>query len=190
MIGPLGGRASALLVVGYHERRSVMARQLTSMGFGVVHQAAQAREALWFASSRPPCNLAVVDLELASSDGCLVVAGLRSRGWPSVTALLPEDDNSALRTALEAGATGYFITKRNDSVRYHLREARRSSLFTPRQVDVLRLVAEGMTNKAIGSALNLSESKVKSELITIGRRLGAHNRAQIIIMAMRAGIVS
>src|SRR5690606_2710893 len=58
-----------------------------------------------------------------------------------------------------------------------------------REVQVLQLVADGQSNKEIGEALNLSALTVKSHLSRIGRKLGTGDRAQMVALAMRAGVI-
>jgi len=58
-----------------------------------------------------------------------------------------------------------------------------------REVEVLRLVADGRSNKEIGEELSLSAITVKSHLSRIGRKLGAGDRAQMVALAMRAGVI-
>jgi DNA-binding CsgD family transcriptional regulator len=57
------------------------------------------------------------------------------------------------------------------------------------EVEVLQLVADGQSNKEIGDALSLSPLSVKSSLSRIGRKLGAGDRAQMVALAMRAGVI-
>jgi DNA-binding NarL/FixJ family response regulator len=54
---------------------------------------------------------------------------------------------------------------------------------------VLQLVAEGKSNKDIGVALGLSALTVKSHLARIARKLGTGDRAEMVVVAMRAGVV-
>jgi DNA-binding NarL/FixJ family response regulator len=58
-----------------------------------------------------------------------------------------------------------------------------------RQKEVLRLIADGQSNKEIGEALSLSALTVKSHLSRIGRKLGTGDRAQMVALAMRAGVI-
>jgi len=58
-----------------------------------------------------------------------------------------------------------------------------------REIEVLRYVADGRTNKWIGERLSLSVLAVKSHLARIGRKLGSGDRAQLTAMAMRAGVI-
>jgi DNA-binding CsgD family transcriptional regulator len=55
---------------------------------------------------------------------------------------------------------------------------------------VIRLVADGRSNKWIGEQLSLSALTVKSHLARIGRKLGTGDRAHMVALAMRAGVIS
>jgi DNA-binding NarL/FixJ family response regulator len=58
-----------------------------------------------------------------------------------------------------------------------------------REIEVLQLVADGQSNKGIGGALGLSALTVKSHLARIARKLGTGDRAEMVVVAMRAGVV-
>ena len=58
-----------------------------------------------------------------------------------------------------------------------------------REVEVLRLVADGQSNKQIGDELGLSALTVKSHLARIARKLGTGDRAEMVALAMRAGVI-
>ena len=59
------------------------------------------------------------------------------------------------------------------------------SRFTPRQADVLTLLAKGMSNKEITRHLDLAESTVKIHVAAIFRELGARNRTQAVVLAQK-----
>ncbi len=62
-------------------------------------------------------------------------------------------------------------------------------ILTDRQVEVLRLVAEGMPNKAISRMLNVSEGTIKVHLYSIYRVLGVGNRTEAVAVARRLGLM-
>ena len=70
-----------------------------------------------------------------------------------------------------------------------------SQLTTPeptlsgREVEVIRLVAKGLSNRAIASAFFLTEATVKTHLVRLYRKLGADNRAAAVSEAVRRGLV-
>ena len=58
-----------------------------------------------------------------------------------------------------------------------------------REIEVLRLVSDGQSNKQIGEQLGLSALTVKSHLARIARKLGTGDRAEMVAMAMRGGVI-
>ncbi|MBN2752256.1 MAG: response regulator transcription factor, partial [Rhodospirillaceae bacterium] len=63
-----------------------------------------------------------------------------------------------------------------------------ANALTPRQMDVLRLVARGMSNRDIAQALDLSEGTVKLHVTAILKALGVPNRTSAVIAAARMGL--
>jgi two-component system, NarL family, response regulator len=61
---------------------------------------------------------------------------------------------------------------------------------TDRELEVLQLVAQGMSNLEIGAALSIAESTVKSNINRILSKLGAKDRTQATIIALKRGIAS
>jgi DNA-binding NarL/FixJ family response regulator len=61
---------------------------------------------------------------------------------------------------------------------------------TPREVEVLELLAEGLANKAIGIRLNISDQTVKFHVASIIGKLGASNRTDAVRLAVRRGLIS
>jgi DNA-binding NarL/FixJ family response regulator len=59
---------------------------------------------------------------------------------------------------------------------------------SPRQVDVLRLLIGGQSNKAIARELDISPSTVRTHVEALFERLGAHNRTQAVVAAARLGL--
>lgn len=66
----------------------------------------------------------------------------------------------------------------------------RTAILTPRQLDVIALVAEGRTTEEIARHLELSPHTVKNYLERIYERLGARDRTQAVAMALREGILT
>ena len=60
---------------------------------------------------------------------------------------------------------------------------------TPRELDVLRLAAEGMSNKEIATTLILSEKTVKNRISNIFAKLRVNDRTQAVLHALRTGLV-
>ena len=70
------------------------------------------------------------------------------------------------------------------------RASAESTKLTEREHDVLLLLADGLGAAAIGEQLYLSESTAKSHIARIYQKLGAANRAQALVTAMRIGLLS
>ncbi len=60
---------------------------------------------------------------------------------------------------------------------------------TPRELEVLELMAEGRSNKAIGEALGISDQTVKFHVASINGKLGAANRTEAVRRAVRQGLI-
>jgi DNA-binding CsgD family transcriptional regulator len=60
---------------------------------------------------------------------------------------------------------------------------------TDRHMEILSLVAEGMTNKEIGSQLNISDQTVKNHMVNIMNKLDAHDRTHAVGIAYRVGLL-
>jgi DNA-binding NarL/FixJ family response regulator len=61
---------------------------------------------------------------------------------------------------------------------------------TPREIDVLELVAEGLSNKAIAARLGISDQTVKFHVAAIAGKLGAANRTDAVRRAVRQGLIT
>ena len=61
---------------------------------------------------------------------------------------------------------------------------------TPREIEVLELVAEGLSNKAIATRLGISDQTVKFHLTSISGKLGAVNRTDAVRRAVRRGLIA
>jgi DNA-binding NarL/FixJ family response regulator len=61
---------------------------------------------------------------------------------------------------------------------------------TPREIDVLNLVARGMPNKAIAERLAISDQTVKFHVASITSKLGAHNRTEAVRLAVGRGLIT
>ena len=61
---------------------------------------------------------------------------------------------------------------------------------TPREIDVLELVAEGLSNKAVAARLGISDQTVKFHLTSVSGKLGALNRTDAVRRAVRRGLIT
>lgn len=117
-----------------------------------------------------------------------VIRALRSAGWQRVLALADcGTEIGQVLSAVSAGAGG--VIGLNDPGHRAPHPLDPSCRLSPRELEVVRLVAEGMSNKAIGQRLSLSSLTVKNHLARVGRRLGTGDRAHIVAIACRAGLI-
>ncbi len=205
----VGEHLSVLLVDAEPARREVVAHSLVTAGAGQVLETGSSDEARMRVRSGPPCELAVVDLNLPGGGALALVGELRAQGWRTVVLGGP-DDPAAARAAFDAGALAYLLTSSSAplggmSRRFLEPEAASAPRvagatrvagvddtpceLSPREVQVLQSVADGHSNHEIGEALGLSALTVKSHLSRIGRKLGTGDRARMVVLAMRAGVV-
>lgn len=206
---------SVLVVDDHPLLREAISARLAQMGAGTVHEAATVAEARLRATATGPCDLAILDLGLPDGSGIELVTELRSQGWPRVVVLASSDDPYAVRAAFQAGAQAYLLKSASPvAVTDGVRRVLEGGVYadpgvapvlatgtrvpgtdnTPRElsareVEVLQLVADGQSNKEIGEELSLSALTVKSHLSRIGRKLGTGDRAQMVALAMRAGVI-
>jgi DNA-binding NarL/FixJ family response regulator len=205
----VGEHLSVLLVDAESARREVVAHSLVGAGAGHVVEAASSQDARARVLSGPPCELAVVDLDLPDGGALELIVELRAQGWRTVVFGGP-DDPAAARAAFEAGALAYLLTSSSAGIGGAARRflepgpsvggragggARVPGVddtpceLSTREVQVLQSVADGQSNHEIGEELGLSALTVKSHLSRIGRKLGTGDRARMVVLAMRAGVV-
>lgn len=143
-------------------------------------------------------DILVLDLRMPGADGLDAVHTLSNR-WPEIPILVvsASEDVAAIRAAIEAGASG-FVSKSGDgsamlkAIRNVLKgktviPAGTLSAVTPRlterQQKVLRLLAEGLSNREIAEKTHLTEGTVKQYVKIILDELGVDNRVQAAIRA-------
>lgn len=131
-------------------------------------------------------DLALVSLAFGDSSARLI-RRLRTEKWRRVIALAPSGDMAAVLGALQAGASGVLRGHPKAPVTELPRQVHD---LTDRELEVLTDVADGRSNKWIGEHLSLSALTVKSHLARISRKIGTGDRAQMVAIAMRAGLIA
>ena len=112
-----------------------------------------------------------------------------------VTGLLPRTVRPrTLRAALHAAAAGLIVTDPAFVVSRPLSFAplrqEMPSALTPRELEVLLLVAEGLTNRAIGSRLGISANTAKFHVQAVLAKLGVSSRTEAVVQATRLGLLT
>ncbi len=158
-------------------------------------------------------KVVVADLQLQDGTGLDIVRTIRKKSdTTGLIVLTMHSGDDQIFAAMQAGASG-FVGKDAPATEV-IKAARHASVspkafvcaglvgammrrrsgevtaLTEREHDVLLLLAEGMNAAAIGAKLYLSESTTKSHIARIYQKLGAANRAQALVTAMRIGLLS
>jgi NarL family two-component system response regulator LiaR len=183
----------------------------------VVGEARNGREAIDRARQLKP-DVMLMDLLMPEMDGIAATRGVKEVSpETNVIVLTSFTDDEHIMPALRAGATGYLLkdVSANDLVRaiegankgqaqLHPDVARKlmeqvsqpaarqeppGAALTPRELEVLRLIASGMSNKEIARELVLNERTVKGHVSNILSKLGLADRTQAALYAVREGIV-
>lgn len=172
------------------------------------HNAAQAIQQVQHNSY----DLILLDLQLPDSSGLALLQKLRTEDAMVPVAILTASNSpSDLDAALQLGAAG-FISKTADGktllnavtqLLYGVQvvigdenrpldrqNSARDVGITPRQLEILDLLAEGLPNKVICQRLSLSEDTVKTHLKALFTSLDCHNRTECVSNARKLGLVS
>ena len=121
---------------------------------------------------------------------------LRAALRAGAASALPQDCTSIeLRTAVEAAAAGLTAVRSADVEALTQTDTRRTesaepgASLSPRETEVLRLLADGLANKEIGFSLGISEHTVKFHVNSILTRLNASSRAEAVAIGIRRGLL-
>jgi DNA-binding NarL/FixJ family response regulator len=177
----------------------------------VVGEAGDGDEALIAARNCAP-DVVLMDLRMPRTDGAAATARIAAE-LPGVRVLVltTYDTDADIIRAVEAGAAGYLL---KDTPRHQLAEAVRAAArgetvlappvaarlvtrmrvpaheqLTPREAEVLGLVAKGLSNPDIGKELFISEATVKTHLLKVFAKLGVDDRTAAVTVAMQRGIL-
>jgi DNA-binding NarL/FixJ family response regulator len=181
----------------------------------VVAEAGDGAEAVELALSED-IHLAVLDVTMPRMTGLQAARQIRAH-LPNtqVLALSMHDDERYVFDALKAGASGYVLKREVDQALLNaIRAVHRGDAFltnaverslirewmsdaasgpdeplSPREQEVLKLIAEAHTNKQIAETLHLAEKTVESHRANLLRKLGMRDRVELVRYAIRRGLV-
>jgi len=181
----------------------------------VVAEAGDGAEAVESALADRP-DVCILDVSMPKLTGLQAAREIRAQA-PDIAVLMlsMHDDDRYLFEALKAGAGGYVLKKEADqflvdAVRAVVRgepfltnAAQRALVrewmaddstgpvepLTPREQEVLKLIAEAHTNREIGEILHLAEKTVESHRGNLLRKLGMRDRVELVRYAIRRGLV-
>lgn len=182
-------------------------------GVEVVGEASDGAEGLEHARRLEP-DVVLLDLRMPGHDGIWMLERMRADDAPALV-LTTFDDDEQLLAAVRAGARGYLlkdvsldtlasairslaaggtylhpaVTERLVRGMQGAHESIPAQRLTPREVEILRLVAAGLTNRAIADALVLAEGTVKNHVSSLLTKLGTADRTNAVLRAMREGLL-
>jgi len=174
----------------------------------VVGEAADGKEAISLYETTNP-DITLIDLSLPDIHGIEVIESIHKKFTQAKILVLSVYSGSEdVYRSLQAGALGYLIKDSTpDQLFFAIREANEgrrylhpsaasrladrmlNDMLTPRELDVVRLMVQGKSNKEIATDLNLSETTVKTHVANILMKLNVSSRSQAILEALKRGIV-
>ncbi len=185
----------------------------TQPDFEVIGEAADGSELVQLAETLRP-DVILLDLEMPTVDGVAALEGLRDAGSEARTIVFTAyDTDERILRSLRAGARGYLLKGASraeifDAIRTvhsggsllgpavtsrlldHIEQGdERPDGLTPRELEVLTLLARGLKNAEIASELFISERTVKFHVSSILAKLGAETRTEAVRVAARRGLV-
>jgi len=153
----------------------------------------------------------MLDLRMPKKDGLQVVTELMSRPRvpkPRIIVMTTYESEEDVRRALRAGAKGYLLKGAGvQQIREAVREVSQGQTFLPatiasklaesmthrelteREIEVLQYIANGRSNKEIGTILYISENTVKGHVKSILTKLDAMGRTEAIAIATERGLI-
>jgi DNA-binding NarL/FixJ family response regulator len=174
----------------------------------VVGEASTGTEAVELAAKLKP-QVVVMDYAMPGLDGVQATIEIRHKVPESAVLMLSmHADDNYKRNALEAGAKGYLLKNAIDvDLASAIREIATGRTFglpkpasggdeevfrqlTPREKQVLQLIAQGNSNKEIAGLLGLSVNTVSVHRANLMSALGVHRTAELVLYAIRKGLVS
>ncbi len=208
------GGVRIVLADDHRMLRDGLRRSLADSGFDVVGEAATGEEAVRLAHELQP-DVVLMDVTMPVLDGIEATRLIRSElERTQVVILTMHGDGDLMTRALHAGAAGYLVKDcsteevvaavelaagdggvAQEVAHSMLAEARRSRgrdrepLLSPREEEVLQLVADGLTLPEVAAQLYISVKTVKNHLASIYQKLDARDRTQAVLRAVRLGIV-
>src|SRR5262245_60523710 len=210
-----GVRPRVLLVDDHQLLRQAVRRALEDAGMEVVAEAGDGSEAVRLAADIVP-DVIVMDVSMPVLDGVEATRRIHAASPDlPIVVLTMHGEDAQRREALDAGATG-FLTKdvaMQDVVRtvhqaaggdvalspelastilseLRLPDATKStSPLTPREEEVLQLIADGLSTTEVAKHLFISGKTVKNHLASIYEKLDARDRTQAVLAAVRIGII-
>jgi DNA-binding NarL/FixJ family response regulator len=145
-------------------------------------------------------DIVLLDIRLGTSSGLTVLSGAGERPLPAIVVLTAYDYPQYVAAAMRLGASGFVlktapIAELVDAIRraaagglaFGVRPSGHAPSFTPRELDVIRLVVDGGSNDEIATRLGVTAKTVEAHLRRLFERLGVQSRTELATRALREG---
>jgi DNA-binding NarL/FixJ family response regulator len=205
----MSGQITVLLADDHHLVRRGFRRLLEDdPRIDVVGEAADGDEAIQLAAQLHP-QVVVMDAAMPGTSGMAATRAIRAAS-PDIAILMlsMHAEETVVRQALDAGVRGYVLKNVVDLdlaaaiVRVAAGErvidptlvrpalAGERNRLTPRELEVLQLICDGLSNKDIAAKLKLSANTVAVHRANIMNALGVHKTAELVVYALQHGLVN
>ena len=176
----------------------------------VVGEAGEGEESIKLAKKLHP-QVVVMDCALPGMNGLQATRRIMKDSPDTAVLMLSmHTENTWVRQAIEAGAKGYVLKNAMDlelgaAIRKvaagetvfdpqveqpSVLKGERSAALTQRELEVLQMIVDGKSNKEIATALDLSANTIAVHRANIMNSLGIHKTAELVVYAIRAGLVN
>ena len=163
-------------------------------------------------------NIVIINADISGIDGIKTISIMREQQFMAKTLILADEaDGEKLIKAMDAGCDGFLlkscdvselrkavfalyngekyipdnlVDKLNDTKVIRSSAEDKLNELTRREVEVLKLIAEGLFNKEIASKLNISERTVKNHISSIFKKITVNDRTQAAVFAIKNNLVS
>lgn len=142
-----------------------------------------------YADGHAAPDVCVIVTPLPDGPAVPLIRMLRARGWQRVVVLSGKADARAIHSTLTCGVRSV-IVHHEDEPELAPARPKGAAVLSERELEVLRMVADGQTNRTVGEHLGLSALTVKSHLARIARKLGCGDRAEMVATAIRNGYIA
>ena len=174
----------------------------------LIGEASNGREAVEQFRKHHP-DITLMDLQMPEMSGIDAISAIRGE-FPDarIIVLTTHAGDFQVSRALKAGARGYLLKgmlrqelletiravhagqkRLSAEVAAEIAEHAADNVLTPREIDVLRLIAEGNSNKEIAGKLSLTEETVKGHVKNILAKLGVNDRTHAVTIGLKRGII-
>lgn len=161
-------------------------------------------------------DVVLMDLQMPVMDGVEATKRIVAQ-WPTVAVLVltTYDDDELIWEGIKAGARGYLlkdvppeelvqglrtvatgqtllspdVASKLTHMIQHQATAEAGPTVTPRETEILQLMAQGRSNRAIGAVLHISENTVKTHISNVYQKLEVRDRTEAVTTALRLGLI-